>query len=641
MLKDANLNIMVDKIIEVERSYKRVVLQNDKLIKKRKKALNALDNIGIETIISSIADLAVAENNEEIQEIAYKLREIEKTYERAENRIIKDRSKYTKDVEIEISNLKSNISHIVGKKLLGYIDLYETAKQNYRQIELELVNIGKQIRAPMYEFTIDGHNVCNFISKNQNTLKCATTELLNSDRTPSKVSSFIDVCQKVLNSTEKVLSHEYLSEAAGLPKDKHYVNMSNLDRINFSIHEIFDTGKDFVVFGEAGAGKTTTLQFYARKKIENNDKDVVLYIPLARSFYKLNLLDATELDYMEYLIRAVVHHLATQDINIDINTIKDIARDRSSLFIFDGIDEVIDKVPWIIKALYTFKENFPRAQILTSSRLSGKYINDVPFFGLSLLPFDDQQRDEFIGSWFKDPVKLKAIKDHLHSAPELNEIVRNPLLATILCVLAEYDIPLPDSEIRLYEERMSLLLGFYDLQKQTFRLKSHHSDLLVISKKIAYVLHLQEARYSKRELITEKLCDYYESRFSRSKILLAVDELIDPCNILVPMTDEGQVGFGHLRFQEYLVACEIKENRSIHLLDHLPKLFWRGAFILFSKMSDNIYPLIEDIIERCKMTDYLDAIEAMLKVRSAVEQENLLELINHNVMLDKFDRGYW
>jgi hypothetical protein len=35
-------------------------------------------------------------------------------------------------------------------------------------------------------------------------------------------------------------------------------------------------------------------------------------------------------------------------------------------------------------------------------------------------------------------------------------------------------------------------------------------------------------------------------------------EIREPCQIVVPMDEEGGFGFGHLRFQEYLVAKKVE-----------------------------------------------------------------------------------
>lgn len=630
LLREMKVDIFNEKIKDIESTYKRDARAVDKALQKYKAKKAKLDEIGIINIISNITEQANCEDNEDIQDAIANMVGVIFDYKKLDSRSLNDYIEFTNAIENEINELKKLRKNITNSKLHKYLEHYDNAITKYRHLEEELNELEHEIKVAKYHATINGENICNTIKQNQINLKKLITELLTNQRTPVKVLQFITHCQQILTSTEKLLRNDSLSEASGLSKDRRYVSIDKLDRINFSIHEIFDSGSDFVVFGEAGAGKSTTLQSYARKMIESNAKEVVLYIPLAKSFYRLDVNNATELDYVEYLHKAIVRHLLSQDITIDVSTIREFAKQRSSLFIFDGIDEVIDKVPWIINAITIFKQQNPKAQVITSSRLSGKYINKIPFVGLSLLPFDNEQRETFFKRWFKDTEKLVMVTKHLENTSELNEIVRNPLLATILCVIAEYDIPLPESEIRLYEERMGLLLGSYDQQKQSQRLKSHYRDLLRVSYKTAFILHLKEARYATKDAITNKLGDLYQSRISLNKISLAVEELIDPCNILIPMTDDGQYGFGHLRFQEYLAACEMKENRSIDLMGYLDKAFWRGAFVLLSKMSDDIYHVIDEVVETGQITRYIETIEAMLKVRPESEQFNLRIIIKRN-----------
>ncbi len=310
---------------------------------------------------------------------------------------------------------------------------------------------------------------------------------------------------------------------------------------------------------------------------------------------------------------------------------------KKSLIIFDGIDEVVEKAPWIIKAIISFHERYPKAQIIVSSRMTGPYINEIPFIGLTLLPFTDSQRKNFFKMWFNDDSKVEAVLKHLDEFQELNEIVRNPLLATIMCVLAEHSVPLPDTEIRLYEERFRLLLGHYDVHKQSARIKSHHQDLWYIARKIAYYFHLKQISYAAKSTIIDALHEIYCAKMPPTQIDLGVAELIDPCTVLKPMTEDGQFGFGHLRFQEYLVACELKENRGLSIEDYLLKKTWRGALILFSQMTDDIEHIIEKLIVFEKITPYIDAITAMLKVRSVEEREYLGKIVANNLTQDDYE----
>lgn len=285
-----NLDILVGSVKDVENKHKKTVTANNKAIAKYKKTKEKLDDIGINNIIANIATLAINEDDEYVQDIGSNVSYLQREYFNKANREAKDNVKYQFSVDKELAELKNISKRICSKKLFSYLSSYEKSILVCRNIEYELSQIEKDIKTAKYVFTIDGVNICKTISEKQSELKELIAELINSERSPNSILKFINKCEVILTSTEKLLSHEYLSEASGLPRDKRYVSIKKLERINFSIHEIFDSGQDFVVFGEAGAGKTTTLQFYARRKIENNEKKVVLYIPLARSFYKLEFL---------------------------------------------------------------------------------------------------------------------------------------------------------------------------------------------------------------------------------------------------------------------------------------------------------------------------------------------------------------
>ena len=64
------------------------------------------------------------------------------------------------------------------------------------------------------------------------------------------------------------------------------------------------------------------------------------------------------------------------------------------------------------------------------------------------------------------------------------------------------------------------------------------------------------------------------------------------------MTEDGKFGFGHLRYQEYLVAQELLLNRGIDLISLLADPWWRGAFVLFAQMNENVHWLIEEAVQR-------------------------------------------
>ena len=110
---------------------------------------------------------------------------------------------------------------------------------------------------------------------------------------------------------------------------------------------------------------------------------------------------------------------------------------------------------------------------------------------------------------------------------------------------------------------------------------------------------------------------------SKLEIDLAINELIDPCNILVPMTDDGKFRFGHLRYQEHLVAKELTSNRSIDLLPLLENIWWRGALVLFAQMNSSLLWLFNDVSIRGNFSAVQESLKEMIKASPRKEQDDL------------------
>lgn len=121
----------------------------------------------------------------------------------------------------------------------------------------------------------------------------------------------------------------------------------------------------------------------------------------------------------------------------------------------------------------------------------------------------------------------------------MSKIIRNPLLTTTLCVLAENGLSLPTTEIRLYEERLKLFTGYYDNVKHiSTRTSSLPSLLENISQKTAFYLHSSNVREMDIENITKNLLKTLKYKYTEAEIKKGIEELISPCGILVPMTGD-------------------------------------------------------------------------------------------------------
>lgn len=429
----------------------------------------------------------------------------------------------------------------------------------------EIANVTSE---PVYNVTLEGHELAGKLKESQEWL-ASQIEAFSRDEPPMlRLKEFLHECEQLFEQVEETLADWRIAESIGISRGQKYTSLARFKRISLSIHSIFDTGLNIAVLGEAGAGKTTSLQMYAKRRLERAaESELTIFAPLARVVSTLATEDTSKQKDSPSvrLERGIAFYLCALGLEVTPPMLIEIFKQKDVLLLLDGIDEAIKRAPWILEAIRELSQRYPQARILVSSRMSGEYLQKIPFFGVTLLPFTDEQRKRFIKGWFgqQKNTKVTRILNHLNHFPGLSEIIRNPLLATILCVLAGHDVPLPDSEVRLYEERMRLLMGQYDIHKKAVRLNSHAHHLELVARKLGYVLHKSGTRYAEPDVLTSRAVNALSDRMHREKIVLAVTELVDPCNILLPMTDDGQLGFGHLRYQEYLAACELSPSLTV------------------------------------------------------------------------------
>jgi predicted NACHT family NTPase len=402
----------------------------------------------------------------------------------------------------------------------------------------------------------------------------------------------------------------------------------------------FDASLNIAVFGDAGAGKTTTLQMYAKSLIQERRDGLVLFVSLASalSIFKGRspsyfLTQSSPADLLVQAVCAYINHHAIGD-TVDVPTLNKILLRKGGVLLLDGLDEVAKLCPWILEAIAEVPQKYKKLQVITSSRLTGDYVERIPFFGVTIKEFTDSQRDAFIQRWFgetpsPDDSKAKAasVLSHLATHQHVRDIVKNPLSATIMCVLAEKAIQLPQTEVQLYKERFRLLLGDYDLHKGIKRVETHHDTLYKVAVKLAFYLHSSNTRQGASEELQSEVLRILSSRYSPEVLIQAVGELADPCNVLVPMNIQGEYGFGHLRFQEYLAACEIITNRNINWVDYIYSDWWRGAMSLLAQMSDDIEFIFKAALDGSQFGRALPTLNAMLKDKSEKEIGRLDEWI--------------
>lgn len=531
-------------------------------------------------------------------------------------------------IEIKKKELNNALTKITANKSYS-----ESKKKNeIEKLNLEIAkeNLNKKkfsVTIPIY-----GSKITKQILQKRKWIEDQVIILNKQKHSSHGLKLFIIKSQKILTCTSLFFTRSYFTQCVGLESKKVIRTNHEKTRFKLPIGQIFDTGENIIVLGEAGAGKSTSVQMYALNAADLDDS-LVICIPLANTTQNW-IKENSNLDD-EYRINnfseAISKYLIFKGIKIlPLEFIKYLQKKRITLLL-DGLDEAIKPNPWLTKAIVMLSKNYPKCQVVVTSRVSGKYVEEIPFFAVTLLPFTEQQRNTFIKQWFEKGEEKFAekVKKHLKLNPELGEVVSSPLLLTTVCVLARNEVDLPITETKLYDDRLRLLTGYYDRVKNIHqRLETTPQDLEMVSRKLAYFLHYNIKREEYKDTLTKMAASLLRGKMSADNAKRAVSELIDPCNILVPMTDDGKFGFGHLRFQEHLCAREISQHRGIKITPLLSQGWWKGTLLLYAQMDNDISWLIEEIGEGENLVGNYETLKSMILVGPKHEQEALMTMLN-------------
>lgn len=412
--------------------------------------------------------------------------------------------------------------------------------------------------------------------------------------------------------------------------------------LDISAHSLFDSGCNITVYGEAGAGKSTTLHVYANKLISNKkDDELILFLPINRITSKINNLTEEEKFFVTntesnfekllngYLVyKGLPANKEFRDAIIDIALSK-----RKVVFIIDALDEAANHASWIIPALSELPTKVRNAQVITSSRSTVQKVKEIQFLGVTLLPFNENQLQRFIFGYLKDNEGKESLWNDIKNN-KLFEIAKNPLLATIICTLHKNGIEVPRNEPEVYKRKIELLCGLYDNYKGIKRTKNDLTLLRDASRTIAYGMHIATSR----EAIISEIKSHLErglgGKVKPEKLEEIIHDLHENCNILHYIPESKTYTFGHLRFQEYLASEMLSTKSSIDIASLAANPWWAGALYLYS-FGNDLDDLFDRIYERHgNFRHHKKILEVMISAQPANKRLGLKKLLNRHDRLD-------
>lgn len=308
------------------------------------------------------------------------------------------------------------------------------------------------------------------------------------------------------------------------------------------------------------------------------------------------------------------------------------------LILLDALDEVVDEEAYrrVVDEINRFAVAYYRNQIVVTCRIAGFRGLLQGFLQLEVQEFNEKQVALFIRNWFADspPNEQESLVDGLLRCLGRNVRMRvlasNPLLASIIALLYEHKLTLPERRVELYEECARVLL------EELERLKG--LDI--------------EARFptEKKQKALQSIATHFHQKGTRiftEKVLLAALEGALP-NLGYPSTRSREFlqeimersgllrqksrisyDFCHLTFQEYFTAAAFyAKGNAESLFGHLGDPWWREVILLFVGLKDDATKLLE----RFRKHDVMLSADALADARPV--QTNAFERIAGEIIAE-------
>jgi DNA polymerase III delta prime subunit len=322
-----------------------------------------------------------------------------------------------------------------------------------------------------------------------------------------------------------------------------------------------------MIEGEPGLGKTTLLRRLAVTLLKRNEP--VFYVPCAQ---------VTVADQARSLA-AIARRLA-------VPGTPRIWNPEKSLLLVDGLDEAPFDMTTCIGGGH--------GSVIVSVRRAFETALRTQFGRLELSPFTPSDRDAFFARWFaREPSQEEKARKLISQHLDLDLHTRVPLLATIVAALIERGFS-PTTRNAIYNDRLELLLGRWDHARGVNRSYAPADDKMRFLEVLAHMVHSMPGRRRRfsRGLFGEAFAEGMGLRGRNLNLEKVIDDLVVASGVLVREGDE--FSFGHLTYQEHLVARRLKRlGRPGLVLNLLDSDWWREVLLFYAGEVGDITELVE------------------------------------------------
>lgn len=304
-----------------------------------------------------------------------------------------------------------------------------------------------------------------------------------------------------------------------------------------------------IIFGTVGQGKSILLRYLLGKEIKSGQRIPVLA--------ELRNIESETLEV--YLCTRFCLLLG---VAYDLDVFSGFARGGKISFFLDGFDEVDpSKVQQLNHQIEDLSYKFELCRIILTSRPDAECRHLTKFASHNIRPLSESDLEPFYRKVTRDREFTTRLLAAIRVSPlKIKELVRTPLLATLLAISyrAAQRIPLDFSEF--YEELFQILLVRHDLSKLGWRrqrkTKLNDREIQQVFEAFCFAARKRKAISFDRDIAYQLAKD----SISEAKIVADPQSFIDDIKKItcLLLEDGKKISFVHLSIQEFFASRYIK-----------------------------------------------------------------------------------
>ncbi len=327
--------------------------------------------------------------------------------------------------------------------------------------------------------------------------------------------------------------------------------------------------KHCIIVGDPGSGKTTLLKYLVLQSAKGELEglpNLPIHVHLNEFAYYKGSDDLLDFALSKWDER---YGLAKEETSVHL---QEHLAAGNVLFLLDAIDEVgigsnaKQSSERVSKAIMQLAETYKESYIVITARKAGYEQQQTSLTGfteLEVLCFSAEDIRTFVNNWFDTQesetreANASDLNIKLENNLRIQTLASNPLLLSLIVMLYEKELKLPDRRAELYKQCVEMLLSKWDVSRGIYR----QSEFTIerkrqLLKHVAWTCHEKRRFFFPKRELLNTIADYLlmaGEKDTRDELLPKAEQVLDEIAIENGLLKEHSTdfyGFLHLSVQE-------------------------------------------------------------------------------------------